>query len=226
MTPRTLLVLAALALCAAPQTALADDAPPITGAEQPYSPYYSGAFVALGAFAGPSLTSVQSLDSAWSTAFGAWVQMSVPLQVIDLQFAYYRNDADATFSDGRNLHVGQDTLSLSAGLHPLYLAHLESNPLFYVLGGTYLLAGVDIEHVAVSFDDGEELSEFDLGLQLGGGLDVPLDNVDDGGAFWLGLQYRFNQYGFETAPLRDLDVSQHLFFIRLSYRRNGLLTAT
>ncbi len=220
------LTLGALTLGAAIHAPAACAQEPIeVGDHTPYSTLYTGSFLALGAFAGPSLTTMRTLEGAWSTSFGAWAQLSVPLQIVDLQWAYFRNDADTTFSDGRDLHFGQDTLSFGAALHPAFLLFLESDPLNTILGGAYTLVGIDVERITADFKGGRGVTEFDLGLQLGAGFDVPLDDYDDGGAFWLGLQYRFNEYAFDASPLRHLDVSQHLFFLRLSYRRNGLLIA-
>ena len=215
-------VLLLIALCASPAQA-SDPAP--TGERAPFTPLYTGAFVAMGAFAGPSHTTMRSLESAWSASYGAWAQLSIPLQILDFQGAYFRNDASTTFTDGRGLQFGQDTLSFAAAIHPAFLLFLESDTFNDIVAGTYFLIGSDVERVTASFEDGQEVSEFDIGLQLGAGLDFPLDNYQDGGAFWLGVQYRFNQYDFETNPLRNLDVRQHLFFIRLSYRRNGLFIA-
>ena len=195
------------------------------GRSAPYSPLYNGAFVAMGAFAGPALTTMGSFESAWSSSFGAWTQLSIPLQIFDFQGAYCRSHTSLKFKDGQALELGQDTLSLVGAIHPAFLLFLEADTLNYVLGGAYFLIGGDVERVTAKIQDGARVSEFDLGLQLGAGIDIPLDNIHDGGAFWLGFQYRFNEFDFETSPLRNLGVSQHLLLFRLSYRRNGLLVA-
>ncbi len=178
----------------------------------------------MGAFAGPSLTRGRKLDGAWSTSFGAHAQLSTPMQLIDAQAAYLRNDATGTLRSGQDLSIAQDTFSFGFGLHPFFLSYLRSSFWWNLLGSNYLYVGADIDRLSATVE-GKEISELDLGLQVGWGLDIPLDDFNDGGAFWLGVQYRYNQYEFETQPIRALDVRQHLFFVRLSYRRNGLLRA-
>ena len=190
----------------------------------PYSPYYTGAFVAAGVLGGPSVTAADEGESAWSPTWGAWVQWSAPLQVIDVQLSWHRQSSAGVLPSGDGIHLDQDTLTVAGGLHPLFIVHLESSTLYYVLGGIYILAGVDLDFARV--ETGADVFEAtDPGIQLGGGLDIPLDDVDDGGGFWLGLQYRHNTVDVPTGALTDVTFIQHSVFLRLCYRRNGLLVA-
>ena len=188
----------------------------------PYSPFYTGAFLAMGAFAGPTLLSGDGIEAATSVAYGGWVQASSPLQVLDFRLTYYGSSHENPTSAGETVKIRQDTLLLSGGGHPFFLAHLENSRFFYALGSLYLLLGVDVELVQAEIN-GEELSEVDFGVQLGGGFDIAIDDVDDGGAFWIGVQYLYNQWDFDKDPLRDIDIGQHLLFITLGYRNNGVI---
>ena len=201
-----------------------DDYTP-TGSQKPFSPNYSGAFLSLGAFAGPAHTEIRTLQGQWATTYGAVAQLSSPLQVVDLQLAYARQDVQNTFDDGRRVQLGQNTISFGAGLHPFFLSHLGSSPFpWYLMGASHIFVGLDIDLVDGDID-GEEFFEADVGAQIGAGFDYPLDDVNDGGAFWIGAQYRFNYYRFEENLLRGLNARQHLILVRLSYRRNGLISA-
>jgi hypothetical protein len=180
-------------------------------AEEPVAPYsdnYTGAFVAAGAAGGMAHVTVDG-QRAWGPAFSAWLQWSAPLQVIDLQASWVHADVD---------DLTYDTFVAAVGIHPLFILHLESSPLFYVLGGAYLLVGVDVDLVR-----GARRAQ-DPGVHLGAGIDVPLDNVDDGGAFWLGIQYRRNTVDIprEASPI---SVVQDVFLLRIAWRNNGLLFA-
>lgn len=188
----------------------------------PYSPFYTGAFLAVGGFAGPTFLGGDRLDMGSSWAAGGWIQASSPLQVIDVRLSYYGSSHERELDGGRPVSIRQDVLLLSAGGHPFFLAHLENSRFFYTLGSLYLLGGVDVEFVRAEVG-GTELSEVDFGIQLGAGFDVAIDDMDDGGALWLGVQYLYNQWDFDEDPLRDLSVGQHLLLIELSYRKNGLI---
>lgn len=173
-----------------------------------YSPNYTGAFLAAGATVGSVRAAPPDEPPAWGPAVGAWLGWSAPLQVLDAQVSWVHSEASG----------GQDTLLAAAALHPLFIAHLESSPLYYALGSIYLLAGVDVDFV-------HEAGIADPGIQLGGGFDLPLDDVDDGGAFWLGVEYRRNTIDHPRAHYSVEEV-QHLALLRLSYRNNGYVFAT
>ncbi len=186
----------------------------------PYSPFYTGAFLAAGAFAGPSLLGGDALDSATALTAGAWLQASSPTQVLDGRFTWYGTSADLT-AQGDPLQLRQDTFALTAGGHPFFLTHLENNRLFYTLAGAYLLFGVDLTRSSASTPTRDHAA-WDLGVLLGAGLDTPLDDPDDGGALWLGLQYVYNPWDLDLGGGQTLDVGQHLLVLQLGYRRNGL----
>ncbi len=175
----------------------------------PYSENYTGAFLAAGATAGSVRGAAPDARPQWGPAVGAWVQWSAPLQVLDAQLSWLH----AEVGDG------QDTLVAAAAMHPLFIAHLESGPLFYVLGSFYLLAGVDLDFV-----HGPN-GVTDPGIHLGAGIDVPLDDVDDGGAFWLGVEYRRNTIDHPRDHYTVEEV-QDVVLLRLSWRNNGLGWAT
>lgn len=212
--PRLTAALAALLALSATQAA-AETAP------APYSERYTGAFLALGAFGGPTLTTTARGRGGWSNSFGLWSQLSIPLQVIDLQLGWQRSQGRLTLPDGDPLALTQDATSLLVGLHPLFLAHLESDTVGYLLGGLHLLAGVDLERVQATFPEGERV-DWDPGFLFGAGFDVPLDDVNDGGALWLGVQYRYNLIDLERRPAQSLDLRQHALYLRLAWRHNGL----
>ncbi|MEL6182424.1 MAG: hypothetical protein AAFS10_25940 [Myxococcota bacterium] len=189
----------------------------------PYSPYYTGSFIGVGLYAGAGRLT-QGVQDDWGSTLGLHLQYSLPLQFFDLQASWIRSDNTSSFDDGTTVSMTTNSLSLGLGLHPLFLLHLESDLLGYILGGVYLLAGLDAEFIRGSIDGGEDPDGgLDLSYILGGGFDVPLDDVDDGGSFWLGLQYRFNQWTFDNSPIGE--VEQHAALVRLTYRRNGLLFA-
>jgi hypothetical protein len=175
----------------------------------PYSDNYTGAFVAAGATAGSVRGAAPDAEASWGPAVGAWVQWSAPLQVLDAQLSWLHSEVGD----------GQDTLVAAAAMHPLFIAHLESSPLFYVLGSFYVLAGLDVDFV--HGPDGVT----DPGIHLGAGFDVPLDDVDDGGAFWLGFEYRRNTIDHPREHYSVEEV-QHVALLRLSWRNNGFVFAT
>jgi hypothetical protein len=209
-----LLVVLGVLVATAPVFA-ADDSAEV----RPYSPYYTGAFLAAGAFAGEALIQPAGGSGSWEPAYGAWLQASAPLQVIDVQLAWH----GSSFSSS-GLHVRQDSFAALVGAHPFFLLHLESSPIFYALGSVYLLAGVDVDWVSLRrHADSAEASDAQLGYQVGAGFDLPLGEVDDGGSFWLGLQVKRNSFELTPAPHQPVDVDQYVLALRLSYRSNGLL---
>lgn len=119
--------------------------------------------------------------------------------------------------------VRQDSVSLVAGAHPFFLLHLESSPLYYALGSIALLVGADAEHV--SPDNRTRGEAVQVGLQLGGSADIPLDDVDDGSSWWLGLGYHRNSFKVGPSPYESIEVIQHTLALTLSYRHNGLVYA-
>lgn len=179
---------------------MADEVPP-------YSPHYTGAFLAAGATAGALKSAPPDRKAQWGPAVGTWVQWSAPLGVIDAQASWLHSEAGP----------GQETFVAAAALHPLFIIHLESSPLYYALGSMYILAGVDVDIV--------HGGPVDPGIHLGAGMDVPLDDVDDGGAFWLGFEYRRNTIDHPVAHYTVEEV-QDIVLLRLSWRNNGLLLAT
>lgn len=235
MTNTPLTLLTAALLLAAASTASAQDAPEprrsgvdvvneaASGDVSAYSPYYTGAFVGFGVIAGSGRLT-QGVQDDWGSTFGLLAQYSLPLQFFDLQASWLHSRHTSSFDDGTAVSMNTDSLTLGLGIHPLFLLHLESNLVGYILGGAYLLAGIDAEFIRGSIDGAEDPDDaLDLHYVIGGGLDVPLDDVNDGGSFWLGLQYRFNQWTFEKSPIGE--VEQHAIMMRLTYRRNGLLLA-
>lgn len=196
------------------------DAPQV----EPFSPEYTGAFVALGAFGGPTWSSTPlGAGGGWASSFGVWSQFTSPLQVIDAQLAYQHSDAHLKLPGGQDAALRQDSLSMCAGLHPMFITHLQSSTLDMILGGAYLLVGLDLERIQASLPEGE-VTDWDPGFQLGAGIDAPLDDIHNGSSLWVGLQYRYNFIDLERRPAQTLDVRQHMLYLRLSWRRNGFLT--
>ncbi len=191
-------------------------------AQDAYGEHYTGSFLALGAYGGPTLTTTTDGQPGWSSGFGVWSQASSPLQLLDAHLGYQHSQASVTLSDQQELALTQDSISFALGLHPFFLAHLESDTLGYILGSVYLLAGADLERVQASFSN-EEVVQWDPSIILGSGFDVPLDDVDNGGALWMGLQYRYNIVALDRPTLRDLNLHQHMIFVPFSYRHNGLI---
>lgn len=200
---------------AMPGLARADDV-------RPYAREYTGSYVSAGVFAGPTFIHPARGTGGWTTAYGGWVQATAPLSVIDARLSVHGSKRHVTLDGFGQAEMSQLSSFAGAGLHPFYLLHLESSRLFYTLGGVYVLAGLDVDRVEVHLQN-DDVTDYSLGWQLGGGLDVPLDDVDDGGSFWLGVQYRYNSWTIDKKPLYDTELSQHVLFAALAYRHNGLL---
>jgi hypothetical protein len=188
----------------------------------PYSERYTGSFVGLQALGGVAWSQSEGGGAGEAApSFGVMLQATSPLQILDAQTGWQRSSTKLDLGQGQRLDLTSDALVSVAGLHPLFILGLEGGWNTF-LSGIYLLAGVDLERVEGSAPWGA-VSDWDAGFFFGGGLDVPLDDIDDGGAFWLGLQYRYNPTDLDQPGVRDFDLVQHATLVRVSYRHNGLL---
>jgi hypothetical protein len=190
-----------------------------------YSPNYTGQTFGLGIQGGVGWLYGPNFNEATvGPAFGGYLEATTLLGVVSFYGTLTRSQfSNAPIGDDR-VDVVKHELHVSTALHPLLFFILGGTRLDYTIQNFYLMAGGNLTF----FDaDGDSVnSNFTRpGFHLGAGIDTYLDDVNDGGAFWIGVQYRWtNTGGGRNDDLfRDNWIREHQLFLRLSYRWNGFI---
>jgi hypothetical protein len=188
-------------------------------AESGYSPYYTGAFVEYAMRAGPNFATSAAYEG-WHLDLG--VRHSFPMLIGDFRLAY-RFDR-LTETDGSTPGpIDSHNLGGHLALHPAYLLLLGNDWLSYTLASLYLELGAGAKFdVLDSRATGDFESHFGPWVSLGGGLDIPLWDVDKGYAPWLNIVYRWHVADFD-GDVETYDLNMHLVQVGLGWRINGLL---
>ena len=186
----------------------------------PYSNEYTGAFIGLGLSGGPSYTSIQNLSSGWGINSGAHLRFNHVANMVDGQLSYSFGKYSLEHNKN-NLDYTHHNLVLSAGFHPLFFLILGNNRYNFTLASIYLQVGASAEYHKIDLSNYP--AEWAFGFHIGFGFDIPLDDPNDGGGFWFGVNYRFNSSKLDQHPSGTRRISEHLFLLRITYRHNGLI---
>jgi hypothetical protein len=183
---------------------------------------YMGMHLGGGILIGPSLLADSDYTESLGYVLGAFARASSVLQLFDgqLEYQYGRHLFQRS---GQPVELNVHALSFIANIHPAFLAILGNSRLAYSVSSIYLQSGVSVEFTNVN-SAALKIDRDNSGLALfvGGGFDVPLDDPNDGGGFWMGFNYRY-KVAFTNAGIgKNNDLNAHLFLFCISYRMNDL----
>lgn len=190
---------------------------------QRYSPNWTGAFIGGGLLGGMAAVRGDLIDGVdRAPAFGAFFNWSSLNQIVDLQLQYLRADFSPTFAGGADGRLLRQTVGANLLLHPLFLETIGGGRSSWTMANTYVLVGLGAEFNAIEADE-RRVDYQSLGWRIGAGTGTYLDNPNDGGAFWLGLQFqRAYVQGAPSDPeVGRAKLRENVVFLRLSYRWNG-----
>ncbi len=190
-----------------------------------YSPNWTGAFVGGGGLVGLGALRGDMLEGVDHTvAYGAFLNWSSVSQVVDLQGQYVRARYNPALADGTDVHFTRQGLTGSILFHPLFLTIIGGSKMTHLLANTYVLGGLGVEFNRIEpIGERPDIAYNALGWRIGAGTGLYLDNPNDGGAFWLGLQFqRVYVQGAPNNPNVGREkLTENLTMLRLSYRWNG-----
>mgnify|MGYP000950718659 CR=1 FL=1 len=188
---------------------------------RPFSPNWTGAFVGGGLLGGATSLRGEFLEGMdHAPGFGLFLNASTVQQVLDVQVHYLRASYTAPVTPGSadftRQHAGVALL-----VHPFFLFVINTPPAAYIIANAYAMIGLGADITDVTGDVDAHYAG--LGWRLGGGVDVPIDDPNDGGAFWLGFQWQHAFVRGEPsidAVGRDR-LRENYLLLRLSSRFNG-----
>jgi len=187
-----------------------------------YPPNWIGSFVGGGLIGGFAQQDATFFEKPVSTPlFGAFLQMASTQLVLDSELAYTQDSTQARIA-GDTVNIDRHTVSVAGLVHPFFLGNIRGGWFAFVVPGIYGTAGISWNWASIQGDAHEaDLSE--NGWHVGGGFDLPIDSPQDGGAFWAGLQYRYQRItdNRDVAWLRDGLFSEQQLLFKLAYRYNG-----
>jgi hypothetical protein len=202
-----------------------DDAYFDTTAEyRAYTPNWTGSFVGGGLIGGFTRQNATFFDSPVRDGlFGAFLQAASTQLVIDGELAYTQANTQAAIG-GEAVEINRHSLSAAGLVHPFFLGNIRGGWFAFVVPGIYGTAGLSWNWASLKGKtQNAEISE--NGWHVGGGFDIPIDSPQDGGAFWAGLQYRYQRItdNRDVLLLRDGLFSEQQLLFKLAYRHNGNL---
>ncbi len=202
-----------------------DDAYFDTTAEyRAYTPNWTGSFVGGGLIGGFTRQNATFFDSPVRDGlFGAFLQAASTQLVIDGELAYTQANTQAAIG-GEAVEINRHSLSAAGLVHPFFLGNIRGGWFAFVVPGIYGTAGLSWNWASLKGKtQNAEISE--NGWHVGGGFDIPIDSPQDGGAFWAGLQYRYQRItdNRDVILLRDGLFSEQQLLFKLAYRHNGNL---
>ena len=192
---------------------------------RPYSPNWTGAFVGFGALAGVATLQAPFLEQAApAPVVGAFVGACTVSALFEAQLAWWRSQHQTTFTGGLDSSLTRNTVSASVGVHPLFLWLISSGRSNFTIADFTTFVGPSLDLMSIQ-GDGLDLNYRSLGYHLGARMDTYIDSPQDGGALWVGLEYRYNVTSGSAIDerLRRERAQQHLFVLRFSWRNNGML---
>lgn len=193
-----------------------------------YSPNWNGSFIGGGALVGMgALRSDLTLNVDRGPTFGAFANWSSVSQIVDIQVQYLRSQYSPTLRDGATADFTRQNASASILLHPLFLTIIGGSKMSHLVANTYFLSGLGAEFNRIEPTSGaradDTIGYTSLGWRIGAGTGLYLDNPNDGGAFWLGVQFQraYVQGDPNNATIGRSKSRENLIMLRLSYRWNG-----
>ncbi len=186
--------------------------------------HYTGATLGAGLIAGPHILGA---DTAGRVGYvlGAYARFNTVMTVFAVQTQYDFSDNQLSI-DGADVAVRRHSFSSSFHFHPLFLRLLTNNYFWYVVTSWYFESGAGLEITTID-SRGLDLDRTDVAgsLHVGSGFELPLDDPDDRGAFWLGVSWRYKLV-FMNPHLGQLtDLDAHMVTMTLAYRYNNVSAA-
>jgi hypothetical protein len=204
-------------LMGAPGTAAAD--------ESDEGRRYNGSSIVGGILGGAHLLSAPH-DGQLSYLVGGFVRFNTVMTAFAAQIQYDFAPhslivPDAT-GNGQTVEVQQHGLSLSVHYHPMFLRLLTNNYAWYVISAWYIELGGGVDMVLLDSPAlGIDKTRFGATLHLGTGIEAPLGEADDQGAFWLGAGWRWKFLLADILLGDQDDLHSHSLHVWLAYRWNN-----
>lgn len=192
-----------------------------------YSPNYTGQTLGFGVLVGGSMNYGRAFEAkTFGPTFGGLIEATSLLGAASFYGSIRRTQYGGAqlANDGPEVDIVMHEVVASAALHPLLFFILGASWWDVVATNIYTMAGGSL----VFFDaegGGVDSNFIRPAWHLGAGFDIPLDNYNDGGAFWIGLQWRWNNTagGRKDDLFRDTWIRDQQLLVRFMYRWNGLI---
>ncbi|MCA9521148.1 MAG: hypothetical protein KC609_09250 [Myxococcales bacterium] len=181
---------------------------------------YNGSYWSVGLLAGLSLLE----NRAYSHRAGYLVGVEGRLVTVMHLFGVGLTYSHAGYNlglDGVRIRSFRHTVAADVYVHPLFFVMLSNSWFYYALSTFHISLGTGLEITQWRPTGAPARTEADASFRLGCGMEMPLDNPHDGGAFWLGWAYQFSYMRVDTRTRASRTMSEHGFFLTLSYRTNG-----
>ena len=180
--------------------------------------HYTGGTLGVGLVSGPSLLSDSDYEKRAGYVAGLNVRFSSVMQIFDAALEYTNEGYKPTTSHGQNTTIQRHSVTLLANGHPLFLRIWGNNRLWYTLAGWYIQTGLGAEWTRV----GDDSYKSSAAVHLGTGIETPLDDPNNGGGFWLGVNWRWKFVFMRPELDGHHDLDAHLFLLTLTYKWNNI----
>jgi hypothetical protein len=190
-----------------------------------YAPGWTGAFVSVGGLGGLATLRAPFLSEASpAPAYGGFLSLCTVSALFEAQLTFWHSEHQARFQQLEDVSLIRNTLSASVGVHPFFFWLISGGRSNYTTADFTAFVGPSVDFVSIQGDT-LDLNYHPLGYHLGARIDTYLDSPHNGGAVWLGLEYRYNVTSGSGVDerLRGERAEQHLIALRISWRQNGLL---
>lgn len=183
---------------------------------------FSGAYLGIEALSGITIRGNRRFSKGVGYLVGVRGRLATLLQVASVDLSYIHSGYKLGYQQ-QEIRVWRHSLGSSVYLHPLFIFLLRGNWFSTVMASSYLCVGVAFEVSSLRSDGlGVRGTHYDWSWSFGAGVDLPLDSIDDGASFWLGVAYRHNRLFFHTGIDNITNMTEHWLMINLSYRINGI----
>ncbi len=184
--------------------------------------HYTGATLGAGLVAGPHVLADGAYEDRVGYVLGVYARFNTVMTVFALQLQYDFADNRLTIEDAP-VAVRRHSVSSSFHFHPLFLRLLTNDYFWYVATSWYVESGFGVEFTSIdSAALDVDRSDFAGSLHLGSGFELPLDDPDDTGAFWLGLSWRYKLVFMNPHLGGHDDLDAHMLTLTLAYRHNNV----
>jgi hypothetical protein len=186
---------------------------------------YTGGTIGIGFVGGPTLLTDTGYNHLSGYMTGIQTRVSSVMQIIDLGLEY-SFEANEFRAQGVPVEMRRHSLTYLAYAHPLFLRLLGNNRLWYTVASWFVQVGFGAEFSSIKSEPlALDQNSTDFGMVLGTGFETPLDNPNDGAAFWLGFNYRW-KFVFSNPGIQGHDqMDTHQFLLTLIYRSNNISAA-
>jgi len=181
-------------------------------------PRFTGATVGISAHGGPTFLTDERLGGRAGFAAGFGGRFTSPLFLADLEVSY----GAARVGTGAAVipfDVTRHGFSVTAGLHPFFIAILGNRRWHYIVSAFHVDLGASLEVTSVSVG-GDRRTRGDPAWHWGLGIDIPLTDPNGGRAVWLGVAFRQVRLKTDIAQSLATELGGDSIFLSLGYRWN------